>query len=222
MIDPSGNNEEFPPTDDKQYIQPYIAKLNDKIKKINSQMECVTAGSKQYNDLEIQRNELQNALTEVNKLSEDKNNLYDIDYVRKDYNNVANTISLDAGGNFTYGGQNEKGQNILKINILGIDAEQFGTLSHELKHAFQFYEGRLGFFVDEMGILFYPYTSNNQEFEREACFRESVYNGFYKSGETIGNYKLPSLYKSLRIEEFSIDENNHYAEKRRGRYVTNR
>jgi RHS repeat-associated protein len=195
-IDPTGM--EFDPAS-QEVVANFIAETNNKISTITNEMNTLKqnggSSSDYYKGLEIQLGELNAAINEINALDADEGTMYSINFTNLPGDVPGTPVSNDAAGNIIYNGTNSRGQNKVTINIRGTEAASRSIQAHEFKHAFQYLEGRLGWYFDASGVL--QGTSNNKVFEREAGFRESMYNGTYRYGNTIENYSLGSIYQDL-------------------------
>ena len=164
-----------------QYISPYRDEINARLERIK--------GLKDWeNHYKKQHDEYQNILKELKALEDDPNNLYVIRQDRK----------LDYGvqGKLEFAGM-DNGKR--KINIY-INPDRRGVcsfldpLAHELKHAYQYYEGRLGFAYKRGG----SYDSNNcQRFEMEAGERGQIFSG--------KNIECHNKFELNKSDDFKLD-----------------
>ena len=193
LIDPNG--EEFDPASKEKYVEPYKKEINARKEFINN-----LRGTDKWDDnYETQYNEYTKILTEISTLEEDSNNIYKIQ------NGV--NLGKDIQGEVSYGGK-DGNKNVINISLASKHNNvnfMMESLAHELKHAYQFYEGRLGFVIDDDGKQIT--ASNSKHLEQEAFTRGAMF-----SGNTMSNnsnfrldynlnhekYKLPDTYSKLQ------------------------
>lgn len=131
-------------------------------------------GSDEYNRLNEHVTELTNALSEIKLLRKDENNLYYLTFNDIMFNKDAGGEFADCAGLLTYGGQ-KNGMTQININIAAKYSGTSSTMLHEFKHAYQYYEGKLGFYIDNYATPSMS-SSNSMPLEIEAHFRASVYS----------------------------------------------
>ena len=193
LIDPNG--EEFDPVSKETYIEPYKREIQARQEFINN-----LRGTDKWDDnYKAQYNEYTKILTEISTLEEDPNNIYKIQ------NGV--NLGKDIQGEVSYGGK-DGNKNVINISLASKHNNvnfMMESLAHELKHAYQFYEGRLGFVIDDDGKQIT--ASNSKHLEQEAFTRGAMF-----SGNTMSNnsnfrldynlnhekYKLPDTYSKLQ------------------------
>ncbi len=166
LVDPDGN--EFDPTTEKKYINPYEAEICARMELIDN----IRNSDKWDDSYEEQYVEYSKILAEINKMRDDKKNIY----------SVRTGVDLSEHGANTYGlteyvGTNSKGQRKIRISLSTKFKNVYlflGVLSHELKHAYQYYDKRLGFVVDEQGRTIGG--NDSKELEREAFTREDMFS----------------------------------------------
>jgi hypothetical protein len=209
---------EFDPTEDKKYVQPMERDIQARLNETRASMMNYEEGSDEHNRLSDHATELSNALTEIQALRDDKENFYKINFGGTDFSKEAGGGYSDAAGSLTYGGVNEKGQNVININMKVKYAGTTGTMLHEFKHADQYRTGELGFYVDGQGKQ--VQTNNHRELERQANYRGDVYS-YRNSTGTKNSYKLSGYSK---IPEFggNIQEYQRYASQKNWHYITGR
>ena len=142
-------------------------------------------------ELDIMKlNEYETALEEISKLRKDEQTWYDI-------RDMAEYSDKNTSGYTTYGGERD-GLNVITISIAGSVKNRKGMyrLSHELKHAFQYYSGNIIYGIGDNGEIS---SNNNQMLEKEAYIRSYMYGGLPL--DPTDNY-----YKSLPDKIISIDE----------------
>jgi RHS repeat-associated protein len=215
LVDTDGM--EFDPKEDTKYVQPMEQDIKTRLDETRASMERYEEGSDEYNRLSNHATELDNALTEINALRNDQNNLYKINFGGMEFKKEAGGKYLDAFGSVTYGGVNEAGQNIININLAEKYTGTTGTMLHEFKHADQYRMGKLGFYVNEEGKQ--TSTSNNQQLEKDANYRGEVYS--FKNTIALKDYKLNG-YNNIPEQEEIIQQYQGYAKKNDWIYITNK
>jgi len=216
FVDPTG--QEFDQTQDEKYIKPMEKDIQNKIDGLKKQMSGLEKGSDEYNRLNDHVTELSNSLTEISALRTDKDNLYMLTFNSLAFNKEAGGDDSyhDAAGSLTYGGTNEKGQNVININIKGQYVGTSGTMLHEFKHADQYRTGEMGFYVNSAGRQ--VSTSNSQEAEKAANYRGDVYS--FKNTPAFGNYNLQG-YDNLEKYTGNVGQYQNFAKKRGWIYIGN-
>jgi hypothetical protein len=215
-IDPTGM--EFDPTEDENYVQPMERDIQVRLDETRASMMNYEAGSDEYNRLSDHATELSNALTEIAGLRADKDNLYKINFGGTDFSKEAGGGYSDAAGSLTYGGVNEKGQNVININMKTKYAGTTGIMLHEFKHADQYRVGNLGFYIDKAGNQ--VGASNNREIEKQANYRGDVYS-FSRTTPAYNNYNLQG-YDNLQYENIApVGQYHEYARKNGWQYISN-
>jgi RHS repeat-associated protein len=172
----------------------YRKEVNSRISYIEKEMEKYDKGSEKYNKLEKQLAAYKNINIELDKLEADKENLY---YISGD----VKFNDKNVGGMTYYGGKTKyEGQEMKQINI-DIASTNFplGPLAHELKHAFQYYEGRLVFVGGTKGGY------DTEEFEKEAFERENRF-----SGNTLYNNNKFKVFYNIDVNKIILPK--HYYE----------
>ena len=180
LVDPDGRD--FDQESKDQYISPYRDEINARLERIK--------GLKDWENLyKKQHDEYQNILKELEALEADPNNLYVIRQDRK--------LAYGVQGKLEFAGMDNNGKR--KINIY-INPYRRGVcsfldpLAHELKHAYQYYEGRLGFAYKRGG----SYDSNNcQRFEMEAGKRGQIFSG--------KNIECHNKFELNKSDDFKLD-----------------
>ena len=180
LVDPDGRD--FDQESKEQYISPYRDEINARLERIK--------GLKDWENLyKKQHDEYQNILKELEALEADPNNLY---VIRQD-----RELAYGVQGKLEFAGMDNNGKR--KINIY-INPDRRGVcsfldpLAHELKHAYQYYEGRLGFAYKRGG----SYDSNNcQRFEMEAGERGQIFSG--------KNIECHNKFELNKLDDFKLD-----------------
>ncbi|MBQ3787926.1 MAG: hypothetical protein II849_03875, partial [Bacteroidales bacterium] len=186
LVDPDGR--EFDPTTEEKYIKPYENEVKERMSRINA-LRGTVEWKPEY---ENQYCEYQNILTEIDGLRNDGHNVYSI-------HTGVKMKKETTVGELRYSGVNSSGQRKISINLATKHKDVFlfmGTMAHELKHAYQYYNKQLGFVLSN-GIQ--STSSDSQELEREAHIRDDMFSGCHKvtNGQSLKlNYELnPSNYK---------------------------
>jgi len=214
LVDPNGM--EFDEATDK-YVQKLENEISMRLKVYNDRMGKLDKSSKSYGKYQEQVNEYNKILGEISELRNDKDNIYTMNF----------GVNINSDGEFKYAGQNESGQNVFNINIKQsseILAWTFDEMAHELKHAYQYYEGMLGFAIDQNGN---QYNTNNSKYlEVQAYFRGNLFRGntmthnnkfkliqpLYDPGIDPDYVNLPSQYDGFPVyhykEQFIYNMNN--------------
>jgi len=199
LVDPNGM--EFDEATDK-YVQKLENEISMRLKVYNDRMEKLDISSKKYGEYQKQVNEYNKILGEISELRNDKDNIYTMNF----------GVNINSDGEFKYAGQNESGQNVFNINIKQsseILAWTFDEMAHELKHAYQYYEGKLGFAIAQNGSQYN--TNNSRDLEVQAKFRGDLFFGntmthnktfkliqpLYDPGIDPDYVNLPSQYDGL-------------------------
>ncbi len=199
LVDPDGR--EFDPVQDKQYIKPIEKEAKARMESLQKKMGDLDPGSEKYQNLKNQYDQYNSTLTEIGELRADKDNLYLLNFGEK--------ISNDGSGEVRYGGTNDRGMNVININIKSkIPHGNIGTIAHELKHAYQFFSGDLGFALDKNGKQ--VTTNNSMYLEKQAGIRGDLFFGFPHKGD-LTDYKLDDRYilrGIYRKEKFTADQQN--------------
>jgi RHS repeat-associated protein len=208
-VDPSGRA--FDPTQDENYIKPMEDDIKKKIAERTAMRDKCKVGSKKYNRLNEHITELNKALTEISDLRKDENNLYFLTFGDIMFNKDAGGEFADCAGLLTYGGQNN-GMTQININIAAKYSGTSSTMLHEFKHAFQYYEGKLGFYIDNY-VTPSISSSNSMPLEKEAHFRASVYSfantkSFNQFIFCINGYEDLDVFLSPSIQHHSIAQRN--------------
>ena len=180
LVDPDGRD--FDQESKDKYISPYRDEINARLKYIK--------GLKDWENLyKKQHDEYQNILKELEALEADPNNLYVIRQDRK--------LAYGVQGKLEFAGMDNNGKR--KINIY-INPYRRGVcsfldpLAHELKHAYQYYESRLGFAYKRGG----GYNSNNcKQFEMEAGERGQIFSG--------KNIECHNKFELNKSDDFKLD-----------------
>ncbi len=166
LVDPDG--KDFDPTTEEKYINPYEAEVRARMAIIDN-----IRGTDKWNDsYEEQYAEYSNILAEIKKMRDDTKNIYSVRAGVDLSNYGANTYGV-----IEYRGTNSENQKRIQINLSARYKDVYlflGALSHELKHAYQYYEKKLGFVVDENGRTIG--SSDSKELEREAFTRENMFS----------------------------------------------
>ncbi|GIV45057.1 MAG: hypothetical protein KatS3mg035_2180 [Bacteroidia bacterium] len=184
----------------------YRKEIKERIGKIREELSKVDHKSKKYIMLQNQLNAYNKINEELDKLEMDNENLY---YIRTNVYFKDNKLS---GKTYYFGVRNYEGKELKQINI-DLSKSNFilPTLAHELKHAYQYYEGRLIFKEgSESGF-------DSKELEREAFERGWRFSGptMYNNRRfnitfdvDIKNIELPSKYDQLPEKFPSINKQN--------------
>ena len=177
LVDPDGR--EFDPATEEKYIKPYENEVKTRMNEIDRRR-----GTTKWNDkYDAQYQEYEKILTEIDDLRKDQDNVYSI---RTDE-------SSDAKNKLVYKGEREDGKRSIQINLK--KRAGMSSIAHELKHAYQYYEGRLGFILDPSG----KHVSSNdcKFFEREAFTRGNMFeDDLFTKGGRLRIYDVnPDNYK---------------------------
>ena len=202
LVDPDGR--EFDPAQDKQYIKPIEEKAKAKTDILKNKMEKLDPSSEKYQRLKNQHDQYNSALTEIGELRADKDNLYMLNFGKE--------ISANGAGEVRYGGTNDRGMNVINININSKNPHgKMGIIAHELKHAHQFFSGVLGFVLDNNGK---QSSNNNYTLEKEANIRGSLFGGFPYT-DSVQDYILDKQYRNSNLPISSDKEKfrDHYQSK---------
>ena len=185
LVDPDGR--EFDPATEEKYIKPYENEVRARMKDIDNRR-----GTRRWKDkYDAQYQEYQNILTEIDDLREDQYNVYSIHTDEK----------LDCDGKLVYNGERDDGKRLIQIKLKKRAGMSF--VSHELKHAYQYYEGRLEFILDQSGR---QVGSNNCKiFEREAFTRGNM---FEDALHIEGSHSLP-IY-NIDPEKYTFQHGSKY------------
>ena len=147
------------------FVEKYKEEVNLRIGYINDLREKNNSTER----LDLQFEEYNKILGELNDLGNDPNNIYRI------------TKGVDLGknvqGKVSYGGKKDD-LNIIQIDLASKDSNiafYLDPLAHELKHAYQFFEGELGFALDANGKQ--VESSDSYNLEKEARHRGSLFSG---------------------------------------------
>ena len=176
LVDPDGMD--IDPASEALYIKPYEDEVRSRMNEIDRRRNT----NKWKSEYDAQYQEYHNILTEINDLRNDPNNVYFIQ----------NDETLKSNGKLVYNGE---GENRKKHILIKLEKRaSMSTLSHELKHAHQYYEGRLGFILDQSGCQIT--TNNCKVFEREAFTRANMFSDvLYTNGGHLRTYELnPDKY----------------------------
>ena len=164
LVDPDGM--EFDPTTEEKYIKPYENEVKERMSRINA-----LRGTEEWKpEYENQYCEYQNILTEIDGLRNDEHNVYSI-------HTGVKMEKETTVGELRYSGVNSSGQRKISINLATKLKDVFlfmGTMAHELKHAYQYYNKQLGFVLSN-GIQIS--SSDSQELECEAHIRDDMFSG---------------------------------------------
>ena len=186
LVDPDGR--EFDPTTEEKYIKPYENEVRERIKRIDA-LRGTADWKPEYDG---QYSEYQNILTEIGSLRKDEHNVYSI-------HTGVKMKKKTTYGELRYSGVNSSGQRKISINLATKQKDVFifmGTMAHELKHAYQYYNKQLGFILSN-GIQ--TSSSNSQALEREAHIRGDMFSGCHNVTNKQGmrfNFELnPSNYE---------------------------
>ena len=177
LVDPDGR--EWDPASEEKYIKPYKNEINARIDMIVNKRNETGAPDLYSNQL----NEYNNILGELDAMGNDSKNVYKI---QGDYSfNNKNTF-----GEVRYGGS-AGDKNIININLKGSSKRIFGcmgTLAHELKHAYQFLIGDLGFILDANGNQ--RSSTNSQELEKQAFTRGDMFESHHVTNDMRMKYNF--------------------------------
>ena len=157
LIDPDGRD--WDPDTEKDVINPYRAEIKKRMSMIEKKREY-DGNPNLYSD---QYYEYQSILQELSALEDDHNHIYKIEPVSHAENDGIVTL-----------GKMQDNKRIINIKIKLKASSIKGNsifrhlevISHELKHVYQFYQGRLGFIIDKDGNQIS--STNTRELEREA------------------------------------------------------
>ena len=216
FVDPTGK---YFDEENEGHAQNFEKATREKLSDVEKQMSLIEdKESEQYKNLQTQQTEYNNALGEVQALRNDDKNEYRFNFVHNDeaYNLQ---FGSNSDGQLTYGGKSANGGSIVNINIRGFESLTLSKQSHELKHAFQFYQGKLGFYVKN-GI--YIGSNMNQEWEKAAYFRGDIFSGNIKQGTNFSNYSNSAYSDLYDNGEYSIQVYNKVAIGRGAEFITNK
>jgi len=186
LVDADGR--EFDPETDNKYIKVYENEIIARKKYINE-----LRGTDKWNDdYNAQYEEYNNILSEIENLRKDKKNIY----------TVLKGVDLgEDAGRFSYGGTYLDGKRQMYVSIAdnATNVHLFmGTLAHELKHAYQYYNGEFGFVLKD-GIQ--VSSSDSKYLERQANNRGDMF-----SGRTKLNNDSFRLDYNLKWESYELDK----------------
>ena len=154
LVDPDGM--EFDPTTEEKYIKPYEDEVRARMKFIDNRR-----GTRRWKDkYDTQYQEYEKILTEIEDLRKDQGNVYSIRFDEK----------LDSDGALVYNGEKDDRKRLILIKL---KKRAMSVVSHELKHAYQYYKGQLGFILDQSGKQ--VGNNNCKTFEREAFTRGNMF-----------------------------------------------
>jgi hypothetical protein len=103
---------------------------------------------------------LEDRQKEIEDLRKDQGNVYSIRIDEK----------LDSDGALVYNGEKDDRKRLILIKL---KKRAMSVVSHELKHAYQYYKGQLGFILDQSGKQ--VGNNNCKTFEREAFTRGNMF-----------------------------------------------
>ena len=185
LVDPDG--KDWDPTTEEKYLKPYEVELTSRINYFNSIDDRSLTEEEQS-----QFDECTASLNEISKLRDDPNTIYTI--------NVGRKTSKTPYGLISYSGKSGN-KDLISISVftqLNPDnvKSYFGTIAHELKHAFQFYSGILDLIILPSGKTV---GTDTQELEKECFAREGMFDGVaLTNGGTIRNkYKVDPSTQGL-------------------------
>ncbi len=146
----------------------YRKEVNDRIDVINKKINDVEKGSKEFDKLTTQLKAYNDINKELDVLESDQDNVYYLNSdAYKDNTGAKADGQIYDGGEITY-----KDKQMRKINVdLRSDGFFMSTMAHELKHTFQYYEGRLVLIAGTKKGF------NAQNFEKEAFERGDRFLG---------------------------------------------
>ena len=187
LVDSDGRD--WDPATKEDVINPYRAEVKKRMSMIEEKREN-DGNPDLYSD---QYSEYQSILQELDDLEKDHDHIYKIVPVRNAENDGVVTL-----------GKMQDNKRIISIKIKLKASSIRGNsifrhlevISHELKHAYQFYQGRLGFILNTYGDQIS--STNTRELEREAFIRGDMFldHNVTNSQSMKYNYNLdPSSYE---------------------------
>ena len=187
LVDSDGRD--WDPATKEDVINPYRAEVKKRMSMIEEKREN-DGNPDLYSD---QYSEYQSILQELDDLEKDHDHIYQIVPVRNAENDGVVTL-----------GKMQDNKRIISIKIKLKASSIRGNsifrhlevISHELKHAYQFYQGRLGFILNTYGDQIS--STNTRELEREAFIRGDMFldHNVTNSQSMKYNYNLdPSSYE---------------------------
>ena len=205
LVDPDGR--EWDPATEKDVISPYRAEVRKRMSMIEKKRNR-EGNPNLYQD---QYFEYQSILQELDDLENDRSHIYKVIFDRDEPND--GVVNL---------GRKQDDKCIINITIKlkasSIKGNSFfrhlEVISHELKHAYQFFQGRLGFVIDMDGNQIS--STNMQILEKEAFTRgdmflsHNVTNGQsmkYDYNLDAESYELNENYSLMSPDSYIVPEN---------------
>ena len=199
LVDPDGRD--FDPESERKYIAPYR-------KEINARLEYIEGLKDWENHYKKQHDEYQNILKELKALEADPNNLYVIRQGVALEENVLGKVEL---------GEIEDGKRVINISLADKRSSVYlflKTLSHELKHAYQYLIGDLGFAIFYIDGKRTVTSNDSQHLKKQACMRGDMFSGGIKMARqkfdldyhlNVETYDLNGRYSDY-LKEFSPND----------------
>ena len=188
LVDPDG--EDFDPV-----MQEYASRVKKYCNRQISELEKIETLSDRQSE---QLNGYRNTISEIDKLENDHSTLYRFG------KHTNNESTKDILGFTTYGGVNE-GKNVINITIRedgfleddNLNMKGLGAISHELKHAYQYYSGESAFAINKDGVCI---MYNHEDLEIPAYNRGAIFCGL--NAKQIKVLK-PETFESLYNKNYS-------------------
>src|SRR5574344_1630402 len=220
LIDPDG--KEIDPESDKAYVQPY----EDETKARMNYIDALRGTDKFKKGMDDQYKEYSNILNEIGDLRSDKKNLYTI-------KTGAEGLGENVQGVTRYGGS-RNGMNLINIDLATKEENPVFFLSiiaHELKHAYQFYNGALGFVIENGKQIS---SSDSKMLEKEAFTRGNMFsgntmlnNGRFNLNHNLDyiNYSLPNYDNYNKMpngNEYNINQYDNFYNRGKTKFIMNK
>ena len=203
LVDPDGRD--FDSVSENKYISPYRQEIDARLEHIKGLKDWENHYKEQYD-------EYQNILKELKALKDDPNNLYVIRQGVALKGNVLGKVEL---------GEIEDGKRVINISLADKRSSVYlflKTLSHELKHAYQYLIGDLGFAIFYIDGKRRVTSNDSQHLEKQACMRGDMFSRGIKMARqkfdlnyhlNVETYDLNGRYSDYpykyRLSDFKID-----------------
>ena len=151
-----------------KYLDIFEKEVDLRIPEIMKDLEGLDVNSKKYELLQYHLSEYLKTKSEIADLRNDKDNIYKIIY--------GANLKENVNGQVVYGGE-INGKNVIEIRFktqIKNPMLNIRVFSHELKHAHQYFEGRLGWLLKNNKV---EGTSNSIVLETEANMRGDLFAG---------------------------------------------
>ena len=205
LVDPDGR--EWDPATEKDVIIPYRAEVRKRMSMIEKKRNR-EGNPNLYQD---QYFEYQSILQELDDLENDRSHIYKVRFDRDEPNDGVLNLCRKQDGKYFINITIKLKASSIKGNSIFRHLE---VISHELKHAYQFFQGRLGFVIDKDGNQIS--STNMQILEKEAFTRgdmflsHNVTNGQsmkYDYNLDAESYELNEKYSLMPLDSYIVPEN---------------